>query len=164
MNLNCTTGPATRPCTSVWSQGVYRSRSVSLSLTTLTAPRHNPARLLRSYPPVSQRARSRDANPLSRLTEDGARTTDLRDACRRVDRPRRLCPTSLRWFGPVFESLWFISMSARRQLRAGEQRPKEAQAAPMQRRIQALNQGDLKAEKRRTRAELSNGLAWRARL
>ena len=40
MNLNCTTGPATRPSTSLWSQGVYRSRSVYLSSTTVIAPRH----------------------------------------------------------------------------------------------------------------------------
>ena len=43
MNLNCTEGPATQPCTALWSQGVYRSRSVAHSSTTATAP--NPAKV-----------------------------------------------------------------------------------------------------------------------
>ena len=36
MNLNCTEGPATRPCTALWSQGVYRSRSFSPSRRPLS--------------------------------------------------------------------------------------------------------------------------------
>ena len=64
MNLNCTTGPATRPCTSLWSQGVYRSRSFSLSSTTATA-RGNALTL-----PQFSMSMSNDADPLSRLTGD----------------------------------------------------------------------------------------------
>jgi len=49
MNLNCTKGPATRPCTSLWSQGVCRSRSFSLSSTIATAPCFDQIRLLLLY-------------------------------------------------------------------------------------------------------------------
>ena len=71
MNLNCTTGPATRPCTSLWSQGAYRSRSFSFSSTTVPASCPAPAKLTASVvSTISRRARSRDANPLSRLTEE----------------------------------------------------------------------------------------------
>ena len=71
MNLNCTTGPATRPCTSLWSQGAYRSRSFSFSSTTVPASCPATAKSTASVvSTISRRARSRDANPLSRLTEE----------------------------------------------------------------------------------------------
>ena len=71
MNLNCTTGPATRPCTSLWSQGVYRSRSFSFSSTTVPASCPATAKSTASVvSTISRRARSRDANPLSRLSEE----------------------------------------------------------------------------------------------
>ena len=71
MNLNCTTGPATRPCTSLWSQGAYRSRSFSFSSTTVPASCPATAKSTASVAStISRLARSRDANPLSRLTEE----------------------------------------------------------------------------------------------
>ena len=71
MNLNCTTGPATRPCTSLWSQGVYRSRSFSPSRRPLSpCPATKTKSTASVVSTISRRARSRDAYPLSRLTEE----------------------------------------------------------------------------------------------
>ena len=71
MNLNCTTGPATRPCTSLWSQGVYRSRSFSPSRRPLSpCPATKTKSTASVASTISRRARSRDAYPLSRLTEE----------------------------------------------------------------------------------------------
>ena len=83
MNLNCTTGPATRPCTSLWSQGVYRSRSFSPSRRPLS-----PRPILPKSPTGSNKPKYQHANISSHQSVEpphgGARTTDLRDACRYV--------------------------------------------------------------------------------
>ena len=85
MNLNCTEGPATRPCTALWSQGVYRSRSVAHSSTTATAP--NPAkvsdRVQQTKIPTYQHTNISSHQSVE-PPHGGARTTDLRDACRYV--------------------------------------------------------------------------------
>ena len=85
MNLNCTEGPATQPCTALWSQGVYRSRSVAHSSTTATAP--NPAkvsdRVQQTKIPTYQHTNISSHQSVE-PPHGGARTTDLRDACRYV--------------------------------------------------------------------------------
>ena len=82
MNLNCTEGPATRPCTALWSQGVYRSRSVAHSSTTATAP--NPAkvsdRVQQTKIPTYQHIQS----SIRRASSRGSSHNGFRDACRYV--------------------------------------------------------------------------------
>jgi hypothetical protein len=76
MNLNCTTGPATRPCTSLWSQGVYRSRSFSPSRRPLS-----PRPILPKSPTGSNKPKSQHPNISSHQSVEpphgGARTTDF---------------------------------------------------------------------------------------